>query len=96
MLSPILRHWGLELQFDPEQAPGEHVVDYRDAALPVNLAGRFAASQDARCRFYGAGVVVECGVGRGQVLAVADAAVFDGDDAGRSDALETMLAHLLR
>jgi hypothetical protein len=96
MLSPILRHWGLELQFDAAQAPGEHVVDYRGAALPVNLAGRFAVSREARCRLQAASVVAECRVGLGRVLAVADAGVFDGDDAGRSKALSALLAQLPR
>jgi hypothetical protein len=96
MLSPILRHWGLELQFDPGQHPGEHMVDYRGADLPVDLPGRFVASRDARCRIQGTGVVAECRIGRGTVLAAADAAVFDGDDAGRSKILMTLLSRLLR
>lgn len=96
MLSPILRHWGLELQFDPEQPLGEHTVDYRGVPLPVNLAGRFAATRASRCRLESARLVADCSIGGGQVLAVADAAVFDGDDAGRSSALVTLLDRLLR
>lgn len=41
MLSPILAHWGLELQFDPAEQPGERAVLLRDGSLPVNLPGRF-------------------------------------------------------
>lgn len=96
MLSPILRHWGLDLQFDPEQPQGERMVEYRGAALPVNLAGRFATGRTARCSIESAGVIADCRIGRGQVLAVADTAVFDGDDAGRSHVLEALVAQISR
>jgi hypothetical protein len=96
MLSPILRHWGLELQFDPEQPQGERMIDYRGATLPINLSGRFAASRDARCSLHSADVIAECRIGQGQLVAVADAAVFDGEDAGRLDVLAKMLARISR
>lgn len=41
MLSPILAHWGLELQFDPAQPSGERSVRLGWGAFPVNLPGRF-------------------------------------------------------
>jgi len=96
MLSPILRHWGLELQFEPAQPAGEHDVDMAGVALRVDLAGRFVASPAARCRLAAGGIIAECRLGKGRVIAVADAAVFDGDDAGRSAALASLLDRLLR
>lgn len=94
MLSPILRHWGLELQFDPAQPAGERMVDVTGTLLPVNSAGRFAVSRHARCRLQGGAIVAECRIGKGRVLAIADAAVFDGDDAGRSTAVAALLSRL--
>lgn len=96
MLSPILRHWGLELQFDAAQPTGDRVLVGQDMSLPVNLAGRFSVGSQVRCRIDVQGVVVRCSIGKGLVLAVGDAAVFDGDDAGRSAALTSLLAQLDR
>lgn len=95
MLSPILRHWGLELQFDDTQPAGERVVQVFGTALPVDLPGRFEV-RGAACGREAEGLVVECAVGRGRVIAVADAAVFDGEDAGRTAALEALLDRLVR
>jgi len=91
LLSPILRHWGLELQFDPSQPAGERIVDVPGGGLPVNLAGRFARIGDAPCRLEAQNIIATCRVGRGQIVAVADAAVFDGDDAGRAAAWDHLL-----
>jgi hypothetical protein len=94
MLSPILRHWGLDLQFDPAQPAGERDVDMAGVPLRVDVAGRFAATPASPCRLEAAGIVAECRIGRGRIIAVADAAVFDGDDAGRSAAWAALLARL--
>lgn len=82
LLSPILRHWGLELQFDDQQPAGSAVVELAGAVLPVRLPGRFAAvnsSQDAeKCQILSGGLLARCAaIGSGQVLALADAAVLD-------------------
>ncbi len=45
LLSPILEHWGLDLQFDMDQAPGFAVVQASGTPLPVNLPGTFAATE---------------------------------------------------
>jgi len=96
MLSPILRHWGLELQFDAAQPAGDRVLVGQAMSLPVNLAGRFSVGAQAHCRIDVQGVAVRCSIGRGLVLAVGDAAVFDGDDAGRLAAMTSLLAQLDR
>jgi hypothetical protein len=77
LLSPILTHWGLQLEFDESQPAGPNVVDGA-ARIPVDLPGRFAvAGGDATCAIEAAGVVARCRIGRGRVLAVADAALLD-------------------
>ena len=87
LLSPILRRWGLELQFDDAQPAGEHDVPLFDLSLPVDLPGRFqllAKEEGAgACALYGEGLAAECAIGKGRVLILADAALLDGENAGR-------------
>ncbi len=97
MLSPILARWGLELQFDEAQSAGERELLLLGGKLPVNLPGRFApASPD--CKLLGGGIAVQCRIGRGRVLAIADAALLepaaDGEAASRRDMLEHLLKAL--
>ena len=100
LLSPILARWGLRLEFDAEQTAGEHAVALGEGrALPVELPGRFALTaegrDDADCRVEADALLAECRVGRGRVLAVADAALFDPvDEPARRDALEALLARV--
>ncbi len=79
LLSPILARWGLELQFDEQQAPGLHMLDHFGDALPVNLPGRLEVlpgHQECSIPMEEA-LLAHCVVGQGQVLVVADAAMLD-------------------
>lgn len=104
MVSPILRHWGLELQFDPEQPDAEQRVNVFGTMLPVRLAGSFSVAPQARCRLSAAAHAADCAIGKGRVIAVADAALLDqehederdGDNAGRVAALGSLLDLLSR
>lgn len=96
MLSPILRHWGLEPEFDDAQPPGERTLTPFGISLPVDLPGRFRTLAAAPCRLQADGFAAECDIGKGRVIVLADAAVFDGDDAGRSKALAALLSLLSR
>ena len=93
LLSPILRRWGLDLQFDEGEVPGEHGAEVMGMALPVNLPGRFALSGSGDCRLGEGGLAVTCAVGKGRVVALADAAVLErGDpDGNRARALSQLL-----
>lgn len=93
LISPILRRWGLELQFDEAQAYFERTVDAGGIAVPVNLPGRFAVRRAAACAAQADGLVATCRIGKGRVTALADAAVLDRDDAGgaRRAALSALL-----
>lgn len=104
MLSPILAHWGIALEFDPSQPAGEYAVRLREGSLPVNLPGRFhllgnsgdgisdrgnhgigtleagsGKSGDgmARCHLESSEVLADCVLGKGRILALADAALFE-------------------
>lgn len=93
MLSPILRRWGLELEFDDAQPFGEVQVDMLDTTVPVNLPGRFALLPGNDCALLAGGVAARCRIGKGKVLAVADAALFEeGDPAMRTAALAKLLS----
>ena len=98
LLSPILARWGLRLEFDAGQAAGEHAVALGEGlVLPVNLPGGFASlaggRPDASCRIEAEGLVADCRIGSGRVLAIADAALFEpADEPSRATALDAMLA----
>lgn len=102
LLSPILARWGLRLEFDGEQAAGAHEVELGGGRLlPVNMPGRFAVVAGGRknsaCRLEAKALVAECRIGRGRVLAIADAALFESevdeaDEAERGVALNALLA----
>lgn len=81
LLSPILRRWGLELQFDPGQPDGEYYVKLASGEIPVNLAGRLVevtGSAPSDCTLSASGLVAECAIGRGRAVVVADAALLEG------------------
>ena len=98
LLSPILARWGLRLEIDAAQAAGERAATLGEGVtVPVNLPGRFAAiaggRPDASCRIEAEGLLAECRIGRGQVLAIADAALFEPvDEPARAAALAALLA----
>lgn len=77
MLSPILDHWGLVLQFDERQPLGRTPRTVMGMTIPVNLPGRFAVRDSARCRAWGDGLAVTCAIGRGRLVALADAALLE-------------------
>lgn len=93
LLSPILTRWGLELHFDDAQPYGERMGEVMGAAVPVNLPGRFSTRGQGNCKLWGEGLAASCAIGKGRVIAVADAAVLDRDDpAGtRAKALNGLL-----
>ncbi|WP_296680108.1 ABC transporter [Novosphingobium sp.] len=80
LLSPILKRWGLELQFDDAQTFGDRSVMLGRTQLPVNLPGRFAVLDKRNCGALGGGIAALCRLGKGRVLVVADAAVLERDD----------------
>ena len=95
LLSPILAHWGLDLQFDTDQSEGLAMRDFAGTALPVALAGQFAhlPGGDEDCAIVAAGLVAQCALGEGLALIVADAALLDldGPYAGAEAGLRALL-----
>ena len=77
LLSPILGHWGLRLEFDDAQPAGFSETAGRPP-IPLNLPGRLVA--EGNCAVESDGVVARCSIGKGQVMILADAAVLDLDD----------------
>jgi hypothetical protein len=81
LLSPILSHWGLTLEFDDDQPAGYTLVRPRTTAIPLRLSGTFASDDAARgCTFDESRVLAECAIGAGRVLVLADAALLDLHD----------------
>jgi hypothetical protein len=81
LISPILKRWGLDLQFDEAQAFKERNVRLGAATVPVNLPGRFVVRDTKACTDTPDGLLATCRIGKGRVTALADAAVLDRDDA---------------
>ena len=81
LLSPILAHWGLSLQFDPGQRDSAREITGTGLpkGLPVRLAGTLVAQPggDATCRIEQDGLIAECRIGKGRALIVADAALLE-------------------
>lgn len=109
LLSPILAHWGLELQFDADQPQGEHIATLvldrpagRRVQMPVEMAGRFRivpGGDGADCTLSGNGLLAQCRIGKGVAVLVADAQALlppHGDLPMRADALRRFLAATAR
>lgn len=95
LLSPILRRWGLDLQFDESAGEGVDLREFAGKPLPVNLPGRFAdLPDDSQCRLEVAGILASCTIGAGRVLVLADAALLDLHEPhpAAEAALDTLLA----
>jgi len=73
LLSPILGHWGLRLEFDDTQTEG---VTLAAGQIPVDLPGAFVA-EGGDCTVDWGGLLARCAIGKGRVLALADSAVLD-------------------
>lgn len=95
LLSPILSHWGLELVFDEDQPEGERGAAIGGETIPVDLPGAFRTSAQSGCEVTGRGVLASCRVGQGRVVALADAAVLDDEEAGPPDDRADALAGLM-
>ncbi len=77
LLSPILAHWGLALEFDDGQPDGTTTREIAGVIVPVNLPGRFAPPVQGGCTLEAQGVLASCKLGEGQVVVLADAALLD-------------------
>jgi hypothetical protein len=86
MLQPLLRHWGLRLDFDAGQHADEHRSDAFGISIPVELPGQLLpVSKTKACTFAVSGIAAQCRIGKGRVLIVADAALFDGRAGAEAD-----------
>ncbi|KRA84264.1 hypothetical protein ASD76_09865 [Altererythrobacter sp. Root672] len=78
LLSPILRHWGLELQFDVERPEGFALVEAAGPPIPINRPGSIVTAESAaNCTLAAEAVLASCSIGAGRVVLLADAAVLD-------------------
>jgi hypothetical protein len=82
LLSPILEHWGLRLEFDVERPEGMILADAGPLAIPLNRPGAFAIADGAGdCTVSVRNVLAHCRIGQGEVTVLADAALLDLYDA---------------
>jgi len=81
MLSPILARWGLELTYDDLQPEGLRMVAMSGPAIPVNQRGAWRTNAQG-CELAADGLLAICRIGKGRVIALADAEVLAADDPG--------------
>jgi len=79
LLSPILGHWGLQLEFDEAQEPGIAMREIAGTEVPVSHAGRFAMEPAGGhdCQLSGEAVLARCHLESGEIVILADAALLD-------------------
>jgi hypothetical protein len=78
LIPPVVAHWGLAVRFDETQAVGVTTERLGAAALPLALAGQIAiADAAADCTLLAERAAARCRVGAGQVMLIADAALFE-------------------
>lgn len=93
LLSPILAHWGLAMDFDVEAPEGVVLASDRGAVIPVNRAGTFSlVPGEAACKLSAGEILARCRVGQGQATILADAATLDlyQPHAGAAAALDSL------
>ncbi len=95
MLSPLLSRWGLRLVRDEDVSPDVQVVTIGAAQVSVAIPGQFEVIEGSTCRIEGSGLFAECHIGRGRVVAIADAALLesrtDDPEGTRATALRALL-----
>lgn len=81
LISPILAHWGIELMFDETRPSVEADANVMGVEVPVLLHGTFRLRPEARgCRLWAEGSALSCAIGKGRLVALADAAVLERND----------------
>jgi hypothetical protein len=82
LLSPILEHWGLRLEFDVERPEGMIQADAGPLAIPLNRPGAFVLADHAGdCTLSAQNALAHCRIEQGEVTVLADAALLDLYDA---------------
>lgn len=78
LLSPILVHWGLAMEFVEDQPFGFRTIVADGQAVPVNMPGRFALSGNSGdCTLSVEAVLARCKLGEGSATILADAGILD-------------------
>jgi len=94
-LAPIFGRWGLVLLFDDNQEAGVRQVSLPGTDIPVNLPGQFSVTGDeVDCSFQADGLLARCVIGKGRLLALADAALLESGDVENQELHRNALLHL--
>ncbi len=95
LIPPVVARWGLAVAFDAAQADAAEAVPLGEGALPLALAGRITITDPAaaRCTLLADAAAARCTVGKGTVMLIADAALFEHPELA-GEAGEALLALL--
>ncbi|MEP3227001.1 MAG: hypothetical protein ABJO01_13575 [Parasphingorhabdus sp.] len=83
LLSPLLNHWGLQLEAPSEQGEGQVELEFSDIAFTTVGIGALATLPDkntandqpapVKCEMSAANFIAHCHIGKGRAIIVADA-----------------------
>ncbi|MFM7348857.1 MAG: hypothetical protein ACKO01_05140, partial [Erythrobacter sp.] len=79
LIPPVVKRWGMAVSFDEDEPDAVIRTRLGSAELPLALAGRIAVADPAAgaCTLLAGGAAARCRVGKGEVVLIADAAVFE-------------------
>ena len=99
LIPPVVARWGLAVAFDAAQADAVRAEPLSEGRLPLALAGHITITDPAaaRCTLLADAAAARCSVGKGTVMLLADAALFEHPElAGEEgEALLALLAAAL-
>jgi hypothetical protein len=87
LIPPVVARWGLAIRFDSEQGakPVGAVLAGRSLALVLAGAVTITDPTAADCALAAGGAAARCRVGQGQVMLIADAAMFEHQELAGDD-----------
>jgi len=79
LIPPVVERWGLAVAFDAAQADTVKAAPLGEGTLPLALAGRITITDPAaaRCTLLAGDAAARCSVGKGTVMLLADATLFE-------------------
>jgi hypothetical protein len=87
LIPPVVKRWGMAVSFAEDEPTAVIRARFDAAELPLVLAGRIAVVDPAAaaCTLLAQGAAARCTVGKGQVVLIADAALFEHSELAGED-----------
>lgn len=101
LLSPLLKHWGIEMLAPDEDSAGGVAMGFDDYDVQTAGVGTFAKlAPNGECKLINKDVMARCRIGEGQAIVVADADFLNqelwGDEAPNKSGAVRLTDNLLK